>query len=153
MRPVAIVDTGPLLASLDQRDEDYDASAATLRRVDLQFVVSPLVVSEVAQLAGSRYGSWVEAAFLRGLHRFEIETPTADEWNLIADLVDRYADFPLGAVDASVVVLADRFETDLIVTLDRRHFGAVQSPRGRRFHLLPEQIAVHEDPATYEPTT
>jgi hypothetical protein len=78
------------------------------------------------------------------------EAPRADEWAVIADLVERYADFPLGAVDASVVVLADRLETDLIVTLDRRHFGAVQSPAGRRFRLLPQEPAVHEQATAYE---
>jgi predicted nucleic acid-binding protein len=67
----------------------------------------------------------------------EVEAPAADEC-VIADLVERYADFRLGTVDASIVVLADRLDTDLIATLDRRHFGAVRSPAGRHFRLLPE---------------
>jgi hypothetical protein len=31
------------------------------------------------------------------------------DWSRIADLVDQYVDFPLGGVDASVIVLAERF--------------------------------------------
>ena len=58
----------------------------------------------------------------------------------------------LGTVDASIAVLADRLETDLIVTLDRRHLGAIRSPRGRSFRLLPEPKQVHEEPADYAPT-
>jgi len=107
-------------------------------------------VTEVAQLIEKRLGPAAEAAFLRGLRVFEIEAPLIDEWPLIADLVERYADFPLGTVDASAIVLADRLGTDLIVTLDRRHFGAVMSPAGRRFRLLPELPAVHEETAPYE---
>lgn len=153
MRSIAILDAGPLLAAFDRSDSDHRASATVLLRRDLDFVVPALVVAEVAHFVGERLGQGQEAAFIRSLTRFEIEAPTVGEWELIADLVTRYADFPLGAIDAATVVLADRLETDLIVTLDRRHFGAVQSPMGRRFRLLPEAIAVHEDPARYEAMT
>jgi hypothetical protein len=51
------------------------------------------------------------------------------------------------------VVLADRLGTDLIVTLDRRHFHALQSPKGQRFRLLPERRAVNEEPAAYDVAT
>ena len=153
MRSIAILDTGPLLASLDRSDPNANVSAAVLRRHDLRFVIPTLVITEVVQLVGKRLGASAEAKFLRTLGHFEIEAPTLDEWLLIAELVERYANFPLGAVDASIVVLADRLESDLIVTLDRRHFGAVQSAKGRRFRLLPETIAVHEEPTTYGATT
>ena len=53
-------------------------------------------------------------------------------------------------MDASVAILADRLDTDLIVTLDRRHFGAIRSPRGRAFRLLPELAQVNEEPVAYE---
>jgi hypothetical protein len=90
--------------------------------------------------------------FVRSLRDLNVEAPHPDDWPIIADLVERYGDFPLGTVDASIVVLADRLETDLIITLDRRHFGAIRSPRGRSFRLLPEPKQVHEDPADYSPT-
>ena len=151
MRSIAILDAGPLLASFDRRDPDHRASAAVLLRRDLDFVVPALVVAEVAHLIGERLGQAPEAAFIRSLTKFEVEVPTVGEWPVMADLVTRYADFPLGAIDAATIVLADRLGTDLIVTLDRRHFGAVLSPQGRRFRLLPEQVAVHEEPATYDP--
>ncbi len=97
-----------------------------------------LVVAEVTYLVGRRLGAEIEATFLRGLHTLEVESPTVEDWALIADLVDRCRDFPLGGVDASVAVLADRVGTDLIVTLDRRHFGALRSAKGRPFRLLPD---------------
>ena len=152
MRSIAILDAGPLLASLDRRDPDHVRSAEVLRRRDLDLVIPTLVIAEVAHFAALRLGPGGEAAFVRGLNRFGVEDPHPDDWPLIADLVDRYGDFPLGTVDASIVVLADRLDTDLIVTLDRRHFGAIRSPRGRSFRLLPEPKRVHEDPADYSPT-
>lgn len=149
MRSAAVVDAGPLLAAIDVGDREHARCTAVLRRSDLQFVIPSLVVAEVAHFATSRVGPRGEAVFLRGLEAFEVEGPSPDDWPIIADLVERYGDFPLGTVDASIVVLADRLETDLIITLDRRHFGAVVSPGGRRFRLLPEPDAVHEEPEPY----
>jgi hypothetical protein len=56
----------------------------------------------------------------------------------MADLVERYGDFPLGGTNASVAVLAERLSTDCIITLDRRHFRALRMADGRPFRLLPE---------------
>jgi predicted nucleic acid-binding protein len=55
----------------------------------------------------------------------------------MAELVRRYADFPLGAADASVVAVAERLETARIATLDHRHFRAVRPAHCDAFELLP----------------
>lgn len=146
MRSIAILDAGPLVAAADASDAAHPASAAVLRRTDLELVIPALVIAEAAYLVGRRVGPSKEAAFIRELRRFAIEPPIDEDWPVIAELVERYADFPLGTTDAATIVLADRLGTDLIVTLDRRHFAAVQSPSGRRFRLLPE-AAVHEEAA------
>ncbi len=135
---IAVVDSGPLYAAVDADDDDHARCLEVLQRADLDLVVPALVVAEVAYLVGRRLGAGVEAAFLRGLATLEVEAPIAEDWPLIADLVERYGDFPLGGTDASVAVLADRLGTDLIVTLDRRHFGAIRSSSGRPFRLLPD---------------
>jgi uncharacterized protein len=41
-----------------------------------------------------------------------------------------------GTADASVVALAERLDTRLIVTLDRRHFALVRGADGGSFELL-----------------
>ena len=138
---LAIVDTGPLYATVDVDDMDHDACRAVLERPDLELVVPALVVAEAAYLVGRRLGPGIEAAFIRGLAELEVEAPLAEEWLVIADLVERYADFPLGTTDASVVSLAERLDTTHIVTLDRRHFGVVRSSAGQSFTLLPESTS------------
>jgi uncharacterized protein len=135
---IAIVDTGPLLASLDDDDGEHDRCAEFFETAQFDLIIPALVVAEVAYFLSSRGGASVEAEFLRRLAFFEVETPTADEWSIMADLVERYANLPLGATDASIAVLAARFGTDLIVTLDRRHFGALRMSDGRPFRLLPD---------------
>ena len=97
-----------------------------------------MVVAEVTYLVGSRLGARVEAAFLASLTGLDVEVPTATDWPRIAELVGQYADFPLGGTDASVIALAERLGTDVIITLDRRHFGAVRPAHWHAWRLLPE---------------
>ena len=83
--------------------------------------------------------SHAEAQFLRSIRDGEIELVDLlpEDIDRIAQLVDKYADFPLGAVDASVVAVAERLRVNQIATLDRRHFAAVKPQHGMVFELLP----------------
>ena len=100
-------------------------------------VVPALVVAEVCYLAARHLGPLAEASFLRGLELWDIEAPSVHDWPRIADLVEQYADFPLGGTDASVVALAERLDAQTVITLDRRHFGAVRPRHCAAFQLLP----------------
>lgn len=138
MLSTAIVDSGPLIAVANSADPAHRACLEALRTPGLRLVIPALCVAEVAYLLGRRRGAATEASFLRGLAGFDVEAPRAPDWPRIADLVDRYADLPLGGTDASVVALAERHETDLLVTLDRHHFSVVQPRHCGGFRLLPE---------------
>jgi predicted nucleic acid-binding protein len=136
---LSIVDTGPLLAALDRRDPRQTRCATELARPDLELVIPALVVAEVAYLAGQRLGARVEAGFLRGLAGFDVRAPLPEDWSRIAELCEQYADFPLGGTDASVIALAERLDTDLIMTLDRGHFAVVRPLHVDAFRLLPDE--------------
>lgn len=133
----AIVDTGPLLAAADQRDPYHGASVEQFSRSDLRFVIPAPVATEAAQLIGRRLGPGAEAAFHRAMVSQDVESLTPDDYGRVAELVDQYADFPLGGVDASVVALAERLGTPTVLTLDRRHFPAVRPRHCDSLHLLP----------------
>jgi len=47
-----------------------------------------------------------------------------DDFDRVAELVERYADLPLGFADACVVACAER-SGGAVLTLDRRHFDVV----------------------------
>lgn len=135
---LAVVDTGPLYAVTDTSDADHRRSLETLQRRDIQLIIPALVVAETTYLVGARLGPGAEAAFLGSLKDFHVEAPANDDWPVIAELVDRYSDFPLGGVDASVVALAARLDTDTVITLDRRHFAAIRPPHRDALRLLPD---------------
>jgi predicted nucleic acid-binding protein len=137
MTQLAVVDAGPLYAAADVDDADHAQSVAVLSRPDLRLVVPALVVAEATYFVGRRLGAAAESAFLHGLAVLDVEGPDSDDFVRMAQLVDEYADFPLGGTDASVVALAERLDATLVVTLDHRHFGAVRPRHREAFELLP----------------
>jgi predicted nucleic acid-binding protein len=135
---LAVVDTGPLYAAVDANDQDHDRCAAALMTPGVRLVVPALVVAEATYLVGSRMGAAVEAVFLRGLGELEVIGPEVDDWARIAELVEQYADFPLGGTDASVIAMAERLDTPVVISLDQRHFRAVAPRHCDSLRLLPE---------------
>ena len=52
-------------------------------------------------------------------------------------IMDRFAGLDVGLTDASLVVLADRYDVRDVLTLDERHFRSLRDSRGRPFRILP----------------
>ncbi len=137
MTSLAIVDAGPLYAAADADDQDHLASRAALARADLRLVVPTLVIAEATYFVGRRLGAAAEGRFLQGIGELDVEGPSREDFTRMTELVEQYADFPLGGTDASVVALAERLDAPIILTLDRRHFATI-APRHRpAFELLP----------------
>lgn len=134
-----IVDTSALLSFFD-RDEPAHAAvveAVTASRDPL--VVSPYVVAELDYLVATRLGVGAELAILRELAggAWDLATLEAADVVRAAHVIERYADPMIGLADASLVVLAQRYETRTIATLDRRHFGVLRPLQGGRFTVVP----------------
>lgn len=58
-----------------------------------------------------------------------------DSW--ARSVIAEYGDQAVGVADASNVVLAERYRTRTIVTLDRRYFDVLRPITGTRFTVLP----------------
>ena len=56
-------------------------------------------------------------------------------------MIERYPDLEVGLADASVVVLANRYDTYDVLTLDERHFRVLRGPQDHPFRLLPADAA------------
>ena len=97
------------------------------------------VVAEVTYLIGLKAGAAAEASFLISLADGDfipVELISAD-YRRMAELVERYADLPLGTCDAAVIALAERLDVDEVATLDRRHFTVVRPRHVNALTLLP----------------
>jgi uncharacterized protein len=134
-----LVDTGPLVAAANRRDAHHAVSVAALAAARPPRLAPGLVIAEVSYLLARDAGAEVEAAFLRSfatgfLTVVDLMVPDLDR---SAELVEQYADLPLGATDACLVALAERLGVMELVTLDRRHFGVVRPRHVARLKILP----------------
>ena len=134
-----VADTGALYALVDRSDAWHVRVAAWWERNRQPVIVPVSVLPEVTYLLQTRIGADAELAFVRAVAagEFTLEPLDDDDIDRVADVMDAYADFPLGFVDASVVAIAERFETRELLTTDRRHFGAVRPKHARGFQLVP----------------
>jgi predicted nucleic acid-binding protein len=126
-----IVDTGVIYADIDRADDWHAAAAELLSTAPGPLRVPSLVVTEVCYLLETRLGPVAEADFLAALsrHDFDPIPLTSRDYARAAELVRKYADLPLGAVDASVIAVAERLGDSDVATTDRRHFHAVRGAR------------------------
>ena len=134
-----VVDTGPLYAAADTSDSHHQACVAAFELTSEQFVVPVSVVIETCFLIEQHLGPTAEAAFISSLRPSGLIVEPLGEADLerMAALVTTFGDLPLGAVDASVIAVAERLGVTTVLTIDRRHFSVVRPQHVGAFTLLP----------------
>ena len=88
----------------------------------------------VFAVADSREGAFVRSLLTRAL---VVEQVTKADRERIAEILEGYADNPIGYVDASVIAIAERLGEEMIATLDRRDFAVARPRHVEAFTLLP----------------
>jgi uncharacterized protein len=136
---VILADTGPLVAAADAGDDDHEVCAELLMSLAGPVLVPPTVIAEVGYLLARSAGAGVEAAFLRSFATQDLVVADFEprDFERMAELVETYANLPLGTTDASVVALAERLNIGTVLTLDRRDFSVVRPRHVDVFELLP----------------
>ncbi|MFX4293436.1 PIN domain-containing protein [Streptomyces bohaiensis] len=143
---IVIADTSGLLAALDSAHPEHQASNVSIMAAGL-LVMSPLLLAEIDHVATRELGR--EAALsavddIRNwMRRGRVVVPeiTEDHLGAAQSVRARYRDLDLDLADAVNVALAADFDTDAVLTLDRRDFRAVR-PLGhhKAFRLLPDDL-------------
>lgn len=137
-----LCDTGPLVAAALSNDDHHRACVDLLTGLHLarrSLLLPAPVTAEVGYLLAREAGAAVESMFLRSVADgdFEPVDLTADDYARMAELVNEYADLPLGTTDAAVIALAERLGVGEVATLDRRHFTVVRPRHIATLVLLP----------------
>jgi predicted nucleic acid-binding protein len=136
---VIVVDTSVIVAYMNAADDHHDAVSAWLDDAEDDLATTPLIVAEVDHLVGVRGGRAALSAWRNDLAAGGYVV----EWwqgavSGAVKVAEQYADTGLGLTDASLVALAQRFDTIDVATLDHRHFRAVRPlAGGKAFRLLP----------------
>ena len=134
-----IVDTSALLAYFNAREPDHEAVADVIDGNEELLVVSPYAVAELDYLIAKRVGVDAELEVLRELSSgaWELAVVGVAELELTTSIIEKFPDQDIGVTDASMVVLADRYQTRTIVTLDSRHLDVLPPIGGGRFSVRP----------------
>lgn len=143
---IVIGDTSGLVAALNTADQEHETARYALRQAAIT-VISPLVFLEIEHIttrnvnrrAGYQINDWLLTSEQAG----EVAVPdlSATLLRRARKVQDTYFDLRLDLTDAVNVVLAERFETDTVLTLDRRDFRAITPLTGHKsFRLLPDDL-------------
>jgi uncharacterized protein len=136
---VIILDTSGLVAAYG-RDQAHAKDVLDVLGGDAgPLVLSPFVLAELDYLIGSRLGVAAELNLLEdvagGVYR--LAEFTQRDVAQARSVVAKYSGLEIGLADASVVVLAARHVTTRVLTLDLRHFRAMEPIQGGHFTILP----------------
>jgi uncharacterized protein len=137
-----VVDTSAILASLDEGYTEHKAVATALASAAGPLVVSAMVVAEADYMLYTRLGAAAARRFAADVAAEAYELPewTSDDHAAALDVISRNSDDRdcIGVTDAANVVLADRYRTTRLLTLDQRHFRRLRPLWGADyFTLLP----------------
>ena len=134
-----VADTSALIAFYSESGPQHDDVCEWLAAHEEPMVVSPYVVAELDYLVATRKGVDAELAVLAELSggAYELAAMGAADVVRAAEFIESYRDLGIGITDASLVVLAARYGTDTILTLDRRHFDALRSLTGEPLRIVP----------------
>jgi uncharacterized protein len=136
-----IIDTSGYLAGTAAKHPLSEAIRDILRAAAEPPVVSPLVLAEIDCMVLDKAGVAQELAVIDDLTSgaYEIADVDVDDVRVARTLAARHRDLKIGITDALNAVLADRYDTNEILTTDQRHFRVVV-PLSRKFdsfRLLP----------------
>ncbi|MER7759587.1 PIN domain-containing protein [Streptomyces sp. NPDC097619] len=143
---VLVADTSGLLAALEDGHPGGPGAREALDRASV-LIVSPVILSELDHLATRELGRRAAVEAVDDLCRrmragraeaAPVTVSTLEEAQIVRA---HYAALDLDLTDAVNVVLARDYDTDAILTLDRRDFRAITplSPH-KAFRVLPDDL-------------
>lgn len=132
-----MLDTGPVVASLDRHDSHHAWVIERFSPVAGRLVTTGAVITEAAFLLQDVSGGIRHLVEFLAALRVEVwDCFTQARMNSAAKLMETYAGVPMDFADASLILAAEHFESGEIATLDQRGFRTFRYGRNKRFRLL-----------------
>jgi predicted nucleic acid-binding protein len=134
-----LLDASGLFAALDRAEPMHTAARAALEREAGPLLLSPFALCELDYLIGRELGVGAELDFLEQVAAgvYELVSFGGQDVYETTNVIATYRELAVGLADASIVVLAGRYGTNRVLTLDERHFRALRTPGGDPFVVLP----------------
>jgi predicted nucleic acid-binding protein len=115
------------LALINRADPDHPRVLSALNTDRGPYIVPSGILAEITYMIEARLGNKVLDLFLEDLETSAYCLDCGeDDFPRVRQLVNRYANLPLGYADAAVIACAER-SGGKVLTLDLRDFGIVAS--------------------------
>lgn len=136
--PAVLVDAGPLIALLSERDRHHQACRRALAEIKGAVLTVWPALTEAAYLL-STVSSRAPDDLLEmvGSGALELVPLGLEDVPRMRELMRKYSDLPMDLADAALVRAAERERITAILTLDRRDFSLYRPSHVRTFQILP----------------
>ena len=131
-----LVDTGPLVALFDPKHGQHERCVNALKDIREPIITTTPVLTEAfhmlgpASIGSNRLREFIEGG---GLSVWFLDRPALTR---AFELMELYADRPMGLADASLVTAAEGLGTRRVFTIDRNDFETYRVRRGHRHHPI-----------------
>lgn len=130
-----LLDTGPLVAVLDSRDQWHEECAPLWPELADRCLTTEAVVTEASHLVG-RAGRWLPLELLLA-SRIPVVTLERPGHEHAIRLMRRYDSVPMDYADATLVVVAEAMGIGQVFTLDRLGFRTYRRGNRETFEVIP----------------
>lgn len=134
-----VVDTGPLVALFNPRDDLHASCQNRLRALRPPLVTTTPVLTEAFHILTPQSRGAEQLRLFIAKGGMGVHFSSDDELVRAFELMEIYKDHPMDLADASVISAAEVLATRKVFTVDQRDFGAYRIRRGHR-HLAVEIV-------------
>jgi predicted nucleic acid-binding protein len=136
MRRAVLVDTGPLVALRNKRDQHRERVESLAAKLPEQLITCWPVLTEAAHLL-RQHPQEVEV-LLKAVHSdvLRLAQLTSADVPAISAIMKKYADHAVSLADASLMYLAERDGIDEVFTLDAKDLSLFRKSDGRPLQLI-----------------
>jgi len=118
MRKKVLLDTGPLVAFINNRENSHDWVVNEWKKIETPFFTCEAVMTETCFLLRDLYGGEDAVMSLLNTGLIQISFRLSDEIGTVRELMKRYQNVPMSLADACLVRMSELILGSSVLTLD-----------------------------------
>jgi predicted nucleic acid-binding protein len=118
MRKKVLLDTGPLVAFINNRENSHDWAVNEWKKIEPPFLTCQAVIIEACFLLRDFYGGQDTVMSLLDTGLIQISFRLSDEIGTVRELLKQYQNVPMSLADACLVRMSELISGSCLLTLD-----------------------------------
>ncbi|AVH69257.1 type II toxin-antitoxin system VapC family toxin [Nostoc sp. 'Lobaria pulmonaria (5183) cyanobiont'] len=118
MRKKVLLDTGPLVAFINNRENSHDWAVNEWKKIKPPLLTCEVVISETFFILRDFYGGQDAVMSLLDTRIIQISFRLSDEIGTVRELLKRYQNVPMSLADACLVRMSELINGSSVLTLD-----------------------------------